>query len=337
MAAIFLYPKIDKMIGSPNPYILNFQDALSKNHRVVNARSPNRGILNFFLFFFSADTFILNWPETLPEKKFGNIQQGLFRVFLWLKKTFKKKIIWVLHNKGSHHKGENSTTRQMFDMLMVHSDFIITHSHAGDEFVGEVYPEHRHKVHVIPHPIKGLLGKGRYHPENKKYDFLIWGSVFRYKGIDRFLQFCHSSSALKKAKILIVGKCKDLDYKQEILSILPENAEFRDELLSLEEIAVFADQSRFTLFTYNSKTVISSGSLIDAIRMGAVVVGPDHGAFKDLKKYDFMRTFGDFEDIPRMMEGFNEDGKKIERDRLLFMKENTWENFVNKLEQITGI
>ena len=37
--------------------------------------------------------------------------------------------------------------------------------------------------------------------------------------------------------------------------------------------------------------------------MGAVVVGPNHGAFKDLKKYDFMRTFGDFEDIPRMMEG----------------------------------
>ena len=118
MAAIFLYPKIDKVIGSPNPYVFNFQKALAKNHLLVNAKSPNRGILSFFIHFFKTDLFILNWPETIPEKKFGGLQKKLFEVFLQLNKLFSKKIVWVLHNKGSHHKGENPVTLDMFNRLM---------------------------------------------------------------------------------------------------------------------------------------------------------------------------------------------------------------------------
>ena len=118
MAAIFLYPKIDKMIGSPNPLHPEFSRRIVKKSPGCECQVSEQGNPELFLVsFFQQTSFILNWPETLPEKKFGNIQQGLSGFFLWFKKTFKKKIIWVLHNKGSHHKGENATTRQMFDML----------------------------------------------------------------------------------------------------------------------------------------------------------------------------------------------------------------------------
>lgn len=335
MASIFLYPKIDKMKGSPNPYMLHFQEALSKNHRVVNSTHPNRGILNFFLFFFKAEIFILNWPETLPEKKFGELQTLLFRFFLWLRRKFKKKIIWVLHNKGSHHKGENKTTRDMINRMMVHADYIITHSQAGADFVKQEYPSYQEKVHVIPHPVTESIGS--YHAGKKEYDVLIWGSIFPYKGIDHFLKFVRGSEELKSSKILLIGRCKNQAYKQEILAILPDNAVFKDELLSLEEIAGYVAQSRFTLFTYNSKTVLSSGSLIDSIRMGAVVIGPDHGSFRDMKQWSFLQTYREFTDLPGIFAGYRPDANEIEADRSVFMEQNTWGNFVTQLEKIAGI
>ena len=335
MAAIFLYPKIDKIIGSPNPYIFNFQKSLAENHRVVNANAPNRGILSFFIHFNNAELFILNWPETIPEKKFGGVQKRLFSLFLWMAKKFSKRIVWVLHNKGSHHKGENEVTRDMFNRLMRSSDFIITHSNAGKDFVAVDYPDALSKVHVIPHPFTQKLGN--YQADEKKYDFLIWGSIFPYKGIDIFLNYLQTSPALNKARVLIIGRCSDQDYKSKILSILPESADYKDELLSLEEIANYSNQSRFTLFTYKSQTVISSGSLVDSIRMGAIVLGPDHGAFKDMGNLAFMRTFKDFDDIPKIIEGFDPADERIEADRNTFMKQNSWHNFVQKIEKITGI
>jgi hypothetical protein len=335
MAAVFLYPKIDKVIGSPNPYIFNFQTALSKKHRVVNANAPNRGILSFFIFFFSTDLFILNWAETIPEKKFGVIQKSLFNFFLRIKNLFGKKIVWILHNKGSHHKGKNARTQEMFDLLMLNSDFIITHAQAGKDFVSSDYSVFLSKVHVIPHPITQKLGE--YKIAEKKYDFLIWGSVFRYKGIDSFLSYLKTSSELNNAKVLIIGKCTDQEYKNEILSVLTQNTHYMDELLSLEEIAGYAAESRFTLFTYKSRTVISSGSLIDSIRMGAIVLGPDHGAFKDLKGLAFMHTYSDFTEIPKIISSVDPADAQIEIDRDLFIAENSWVNFVEKIEAITGI
>ena len=335
MAAIFLYPKIDKIIGSPNPYIFNFQQALSEKHTVVNAKAPNRGIISFFIHFFKTELFILNWPETIPEKKFGGIQKMLFSLFLWMTKLFSKKILWVLHNKGSHHKGENAVTREMFNLLMRHSDYIVTHSQAGKDFVSTDYPEFLAKVYVIPHPFTQKLG--HYQLGEKKYDFLIWGSIFPYKGIDIFLNYLQTSPALNKARVLIIGRCSDQDYKSKILSILPESADYKDELLSLEEIANYSNQSRFTLFTYKSQTVISSGSLVDSIRMGAVVLGPDHGAFKDMGDLAFMRTYKDFNEIPRIISEFDPANEQIEADRNTFMEQNSWQNFVGKIANITSI
>lgn len=114
-----------------------------------------------------------------------------------------------------------------------------------------------------------------------------------------FLDYLRETPELKNTKVLIVGKCSDTKYKSKILSILPENAEFKDELLSLEEIAAYSVQAKFTLFTYKSQTVISSGSLIDSIRMGAIILGPDHGAFRDMKDLAFMHTFKILMKFPR--------------------------------------
>src|SRR5690606_4081146 len=118
MSKIFLYPKPDKLLGTPNPYIKNFQEAILQNHDLVNETAPNRGVLNLFLYFFRTEVYIFNWIEFLPEKRFGKLQSFGLVILILLARLFGKKIIWILHNKNSHHKRKNIWTDSLFQLMM---------------------------------------------------------------------------------------------------------------------------------------------------------------------------------------------------------------------------
>src|SRR5690606_12151139 len=119
---------------SPNPYIGNFIKALSKNHKMVNAHARNRGAFNLFRFLFQTDVFVLNWIENLPEKRLGKLQAVLFVCCMVCAKLLRKKIIWILHNKYSHHRKADQWIDFLFRFMMKYADRIITHSHSGLEF-----------------------------------------------------------------------------------------------------------------------------------------------------------------------------------------------------------
>src|SRR5690606_2642237 len=107
------------------------------------------------------------------------------------------------------------------------------------------------------------------------YDFLIWGSIFPYKGIDKFLSYIKNNPQGRPYKILLVGKCFNQQYKEELSRLLTKEITFYDELWGLDKIAEYSRMAKFTLFTYHSNTVISSGSLMDAISMGSIIIGPN--------------------------------------------------------------
>lgn len=329
MEKVFLYPKFNRYFGTPNPYIFNFHDALEKKFRVVNKNSTPRGILNLFLHFHQTDVFIFNWIETLPEKKYGKVQVSLFKLFLRLCRVNKKKIIWVLHNKGSHHGKDSKRFNTLFNRMFQVADVIITHSNSGLSFCKENYPNYSYKVKVINHPINSPLISSEFY--EKKFDLAIWGTIFPYKGIDKFLEFTKDKPEYENVKILIVGKCPDLNYRKKLESIAASNVELDFNLYTLEELANICQLSKFTLFTYRSETVISSGSLIDSIRMRSKIIGPDHGAFKDLKHYSFIKTYNSFEEITEIIHSFKPDNDKFSQDIDNFAKENTWEKFIEKL------
>ncbi|SEJ68898.1 Glycosyltransferase involved in cell wall bisynthesis [Cyclobacterium xiamenense] len=331
MKNIFLYPKHDRFYGSPNPYIFDFHRELAKKHRVVNKNAPNIGTLNLFVYFFHSEVFLFNWIENLPEKKFGRLQVAGFVFFLWLVRIFKKKIVWVLHNKGSHHQRDNQQADKVFRLMMRRSDKIITHSESGKSFVEETYPEQAAKVVVILHPISELFP---IIDAEKTIDFLIWGSVHRYKGIDKFLNFLATISEEHRFKVRIVGKCFDKTYLKEITSYVNEDIMFTNEILELEEIYRIAQEAKFILFTYNSDTVISSGSLIDSIRMGSTILGPNHGAFKDLSNLSFVKTYENFGDIVECSRFTGTTADQLRSERDVFFKENNWERFIDKVDRV---
>ncbi|NHE55553.1 glycosyltransferase family 4 protein [Cyclobacterium plantarum] len=331
MKNIFLYPKHNKYYKSPNPYIFDFHRELAKRHKIVNKDASGLGILNLYIYFFSTEIFIFNWIETLPQKMLGRFQVAGFVLFLWFVRVFKKKVVWVLHNKGSHHQNDNKLVKKVFDLMMKRSDRIITHSESGKSFVMDAYPDQASKVMVIMHPIRELFPLLNV---QKTTDFLIWGSVYKYKGIDKFLNFNSTLSLDKQFKVKIAGKCFDQKYLTEIESLVSENIEFYNEVLDFDEIYRIAQESRFILFTYNSDTVISSGSLIDSIRMGSMILGPNHGAFKDLSHLSFVNTYEDFNQIPAIIKKIDQAAYKLESERKYFYEENNWNKFIEKLDFI---
>jgi beta-1,4-mannosyltransferase len=165
----------------------------------------------------------------------------------------------------------------------------------------------------------------------KKYDFLIWGQIQPYKGIIDFLTFVRSSEYMKSIKILIIGKCFDEEYKTELNKYLSDNITHQDKFYELEQISKFANQTKFILFTYKSNSLLSSGSLMDSIRMRSLVIGPNDGAFKDLSTFQFVKVYNNFEDIIGIHKNYLNVQDSINLEIEEFCVNNNWDIFGDKL------
>lgn len=332
MFRIYFYPRIKyKITEVANPYILNFISALSLRNIVVNNYYNQKGILDIAKFLFEIDIYLFNWIENLPLRRYGKIQVIVFYILLSVAKIVRKKVVWVLHNKYSHNEIRNRWINYMFSIMMKHSDLIITHSLEGIDFIKEKYPHCSAKVVYYVHPVKKVISI----PLNldPKYDFLIWGVILPYKGVLEFLKYANDSTEMKTLKILIVGKCPDKEYKSKLNRYLSENIIHLDTYFSLEEIANFANQAKFTLFTYKPESVLSSGSLMDSIGMNSLIIGPNIGAFKDLSSYGFVKTYDSFQDIINIYKNYKHDRNCIRAAIDSFCHENSWERFGEKVNK----
>ena len=325
---IYLYPKV---FPCENPYIIDLENSLSSNFAIINKKSNQIGVLDLFKYFLRTDIYYFNWIESLPSRRYGKIQIIAFVVFLILAKWFKKKIVWTLHNKYTHDKNKNGWVDYMYNTMMEHSDIIFTHSQSGIDFVKEKYPASLKKIKYFIHPVKPLLPA--IHNKKCIYDFFIWGTIWPYKGVIEFLRFLKESEKLHPLKILIVGRCINNQIRTELDKYLRSNITYKDEFYSIEEIAGFSNQAKFTLFTYKSESVLSSGSLMDSIRMRSVIIGPDTGAFRDLSSYDFVKTYNTYGEIIEICNKYEpiRDTMLTEIDK--FCEENSWDSFGKSLNK----
>lgn len=332
MKRFFIYPLNQRKNGSPNPYVDKLATNLSEGAKVVNRKAKHRGVINLFLYLFRSDVFILNWVESFPTKRFGILQSAIFILFLKIARLLKKDVLWILHNKGSHHGGHKQWTERLFRALMKESSHIITHSQEGLEFVLDNYSYAASKVTVISHPVDPLFQR-ESNEDQKKFDILIWGSLFPYKGVDRFLEYIHSVNVIG-LKVLIVGRCTNKDYVEKLGRFLANNIVYRNELLSMTEIAGFASQSKFVLFTYKAETILSSGVLMDTLRMGCRILGPNYGAFRDLSSLGVVQVYGAFDEVIDACESYKPISKNELDEVAAFAKDNSWEVFAGKIRSL---
>ncbi len=335
MSRIYLYPKNDyKTLDSPNPYMLNVESALSDKHVIIN-KSPNRiGILDLFKFLPATDIYFLNWIEDVPVKRFGILQVLFLVLFLLLRKALDKKIVWVLHNIYSHESKRRKLIGFVFRRMMNEADLIITHSNEGIEFIRREFPLSLKKARYLIHPMDGVLIKKS--EQEKEFDFFIWGTIYPYKGVTEFLRYASKTSLLKELRILVAGICLNDKVRTEVKKLATGNIVYIERFLDFDQIAQLAGKSRFILFTYNSDSVLSSGSLMDSIRMGSVVIGPDKGSFKDLKSLSFISTYSSFDDIISIYNERKHSTFNYLDDAKRFCIQNSWESYGDKLSRVSS-
>jgi beta-1,4-mannosyltransferase len=331
----YLYPRTSRTKTSvPNPYVGNFIGSTSNFINYLNENTPsNIGIFNLYRFIFKIDLLVLNWIEELPDKKGGTFQSVFFLILLKLIGLSRIKIVWTLHNKFSHSSQNIFLKRMLFFNLLKQSDLIVTHSTEGINFAESLCPGVSSRIFYFPHPIVPAKTFARSINE-KKYDILIWGTLAPYKAIDSFLEFLSDENALMNYRILIAGKAVYPEFLKELKKYENENIIIRDQYIESDELAVLFQQSRIVLFTYSGDSVLSSGALMDSISHGAIVFGPDVGAFSELGNAGIIKTYGKFEDLKVHLEQLDQlDNSGILEKIHDFVNSHTWPEFSKVFEK----
>ncbi len=335
---IYLYPITSRGgFDSGNPYINNLARELEKSYHVINFNKPSAsGILQMFRYFFKTDIAFFNWIENLPDRKGAILQVFLLKILIRLYHITGKKVVWTMHNKISHTKKNYRKKKALFIFMLKHSDLILTHSKEGISYGRELYKNAEKKINYLAHPVYDKPWKPAKKTD-KKYDFLIWGTMVPYKGVHNFLEFLNQKDLKNKYSMLIIGKFNSAEYFQEVSSLSGINTKIEDRYPSMEELHKLADQSRFVLFTYTNSSVLSSGALMDTLGLDAMIIGPHTGAFADLSEEGIILTYKDYAEIPYIVQQ-EKNNNRLSLDKLqLFMEKNSWENAGKKIYELIEI
>ncbi len=317
--------------GLYNPYLDHFMDSLSRDVRFVNRDHRSRvGIAQAFRYIGNVQAIFLNWVENIPDRAGGHIQFLLLIVLLFSAKLTRTRIIWILHNKLSHERSHRGLKKMIFSLMARFSTLIVAHSSEGVTFLAEQHPRAVAKAIVIPHPVteRPILPSAA----TKSYDILIWGTMHPYKRILEFVQFCSLDPRARPFKVLIAGKFMDMEYFSRVQECRNENMTLENRFIDESELMTCTASSRYTLFPYAERSVLSSGALMDALGMRANIIGPRAGAFSDLARLGLVDVFDRFEDIPDIVQGPDRTTDRAEK-LTNFITENTWDHFARKLRK----
>ena len=339
-SSVYIYPYgANAPEESINPYIQDMMEGMQNHCLVLNYGKKNRdGVLDMIKNINRIDAIILNWIESLPDRKWGRAQTLLlFFIICWLKWK-NRKIIWVLHNKRPHARTNKKFKTLLFGFIMRHATTIITHSSEGVDYLKRFGKGYEEKAHFIPHPVKRINNpKSKHEPMRLNgqdiYDIIIWGTVNPYKGIDRFLENLNDSGVINKYKILIAGKFTSGDYYRKVRNMCGVRTQIKNKYIPYDELKTLIRQSKIILFPYKPETILSSGALADSITYDSVIIGPNVGAFHDLARAGVIECFNDHKELIGLIDKhMKRDKDSISWDnRLDYIRENTWQQFTARL------
>jgi len=330
--SVYVYPNISRdAMGSKNPYIEHLKDSLNANG-LATTRSHARNAFRDLIFKgWRSDMVIFNWIEDLPARKMGLLQTMVFLLYIpWLK-IYGVSILWIKHNKISHSRERFALKKILCRILARAADHIIVHGRDADNPATD-------KMIVLPHPnnIEATDILKPDLPDEPIIDFLIWGSLFPYKGVLEFLQYVDQNPGFRDKRIHIVGKCSN-DYWNELLPYVRDKANItlENKYVDQDDLNKLFRQSRFILFTYRKTSVISSGVLMDSLVACKKIIAPDCGAFADMsRQHPFVYLFNDFSEIidlyHKNYKNYNLDYAQVNE----FVARNSWYNMGKKIQEL---
>lgn len=332
MKKAYIYPVSGRIQNAvPNPYVFNFINSLKNYFDFVNSDKPSgSGIFNLIRFINKIDYLFLNWIEELPDNKGGYIQTLMFIIIIYYCKLTGKKIIWTIHNKQTHYKRNLLVKNYIFKFLLRKSDFILTHSSEGVEYASQLSKKDLN-IRFFHHPLEeNINGNNK---TIKDIDILIWGTIIKYKGIDKFLVYLKDNSLDNKYKIIITGKANSMEYFNEIRQFENTYIKIENKYIEYNELVELINRAKIILFPYDKESVLSSGGLMDTLSLKANIIGPCVAAFKDLKDEGIINTYDNFDELIEIIDreiNINQTNREKIRK---FIENNTWLKFGERLEE----
>ncbi len=338
MKKVYLYPLTARTENAViNPYMGNLKDSLNRHFEVLNASKPSSiGIFDVIKYLRKMDVIYFNWSEEVPQLHRGRIQGIFLLLLLQYLKLSPIVIVWTLHNKESHFTGHKWLKKRLYSQMLKKSDLIITHASDGLNLIpkGKSATFQHHPVgEPLPPPVR---------EKECQFDLIIWGTIAPYKGITSFLNYLEEEGSLHKYKILLAGKVTSPSLANElrVFGNKYSNLILMDGYVEESKLIDLIHDSKITLFTYQSDTVLSSGALMDSLSYGATIVGPDVGAFNDLHKLGLIETYSDFHSLMEVIDRLlTSPEENLSKQKMTdsFMADNSWDQFsttiLNLIEQ----
>ncbi|TGZ32607.1 hypothetical protein EQ875_03842 [Photobacterium damselae subsp. damselae] len=267
---IFYFPSN----SAENEYMNNQVDifrAITKNVY------PLKKILNFkYLFSRNRNIIVLNWFEDIFSDKCSLSKVLLGIGLLIFLKISSKKIIYVRHNLNPHSNKNIKCFIFFQKALQLFSSNVITHRGIGENNF------------VIPHPY--YKNKNNLSHKNRDINYLCFGRIQRYKGIETLL-----SNWPENEKLLILGFCDDNQLELEIERIINDRSldvVWVNKRIDKDELDNYLSRTKFVIIPYVDNSMIVSGVFYHSISFGCnIIMRESKYAHYCMKNYENIYEF----------------------------------------------
>ena len=241
----------------------------------------------------SAWKYLVSLKKEMNELRKGNYDiyhiQTYKNLFLeiplfYYAKKYCRYVVTTVHNVLPHEVSR--TDKRLHALWYGLSDLLIVHNEATEKSFVIQFPKYKDKIRIIPHGTytSGIAQTTSKNNNNEKKEFLLFGQIRPYKGIDVLIDAVAllSRDIRKKIHIVIVGsqhpKQDTTDYKKLIeLADIQDCVDFQKRRVPDEELPDLFEKADFALFPY--KEIYGSGALLMAYTYDKPVIVSDIPAF----------------------------------------------------------
>ncbi|MEC4882334.1 MAG: glycosyltransferase [Scytonema sp. PMC 1070.18] len=236
---------------------------------------------------FSLQTFIAG--KTLASQFIKFI---LLLTQIFILKLIGIKLVLTVHEW--HNKFQNKAIDSSYiQIALLHKllHAIITHCETTkNEIIAELKIKNKHKVFVVPHgnyigtynnKIGRLEARAILGIPPKNLVFLIFGGIYRYKGVVEAID-AFKKLQQQKINLLIAGNIHEAKLEGIILKKIKgyENILFYPKLIPNDEIQIYLNACDCLVVPY--KVFTTSGVAILGMSYGRACIAPNTGFFKDI-------------------------------------------------------
>lgn len=223
----------------------------------------------------------------------GPLVRARFIGQLLLLRAFGVRLVWTVHNLGSHEGARDPTEMAVHRRLVELSSAVICHCQAAAEAVTRAYaltPELQERLHVVPHgsylgvyrnTISRTEARNRLKLPLDARVLLFVGAVRPYKGLEDLLA-AFRRLGQPGLRLIVAGRPRRPESAVSIAA-----AATADPRVSLHMDFVPADQLQVMLNAADVvvlpfRDILTSGSMILAMSFGRAIVAPSMGCLPDI-------------------------------------------------------